>query len=138
MVSCIKRLIRTLYQRICGFLKKEEVEGPKAVSNFGCGNLQGAMLCPVEKKGHLTSWPMVDTFMAQKLIVETFTNSVQGFHRDKNIFYVRKQARLGRNNSVHERPLDTLTLDTVVFVNPRNVDELLGIHCFCPIDQWDT
>ena len=81
---------------------------------------------------------MVDTFMAQKLIIKTFTNTVQGFHRDKYILYLWEQARLGCHDSVHEGPLNTLTLDTVVVVYPRNVYELFGIHCFCPVDQWDT
>ena len=74
IVASMKCFIRTTYQGVCGLLKEEEVEGPEAVPNFRGGNLQGAMLCPVKQEGHLTCWPMVDTFMAQKLIVETFTN----------------------------------------------------------------
>jgi hypothetical protein len=76
MVFGVECFIWTLYQGICGLLKEEKVEGSKAISNFGSGNLQGAVFSIVEQKGYLARWKVVDAFMAQKIVIKTLTHSV--------------------------------------------------------------
>ena len=76
MIFGIECFSWAFHQGIRGILEKEKIEGTKAISNFGGGNLQGTMLCRVEQKRALACWKMVDTFMAQKIIVKTLTHLV--------------------------------------------------------------
>ena len=76
MIFGIECFIWTLYQGIRRLLKEEKVEGSKAISNLGGGNLQAAMLCIVEQKRDLARRKMVNPFMAQKIVVKTFTHSM--------------------------------------------------------------
>ena len=87
------------------------------------------MLGAVIKEGHLAGREMIDPFMTKEVIVESFAYLVQVFHRNKDIFNFGKQPWLSSYYSILECPLNTLTL-----VEPRDVDKLVGIHSFLPID----
>ena len=88
MIFGIKCFGWTLDQGICRLLKEEEIEGPKAIPDFGGGNLQRTMLCIVEQKRHLARRKVVDTLVAQKVIIEALTNPVQRGHGHKDVFYI--------------------------------------------------